>query len=135
MGSVAIFCTLMGVLYVVSRLPLAIAPKAVIRWERESLFSSNARTRAFGIGMAPIAPALLLLPFGEGLVPLILRCLGGSIALALLGVVLAPGIASAWIRGLYEFLETNLSEGVLRGLAIIGVGFGLVLIYLGIFVL
>ncbi|HIF98596.1 MAG TPA: hypothetical protein EYQ54_16485 [Myxococcales bacterium] len=135
MDSVAIFCTLMGVLYVVSRLPMAIAPKATMRWTRESMFSSNARTRAFGIGMAPIAPALLLLPFGEGLVPLILRCLGGLIALALLGVVLAPGIAADWIRGLYEFLETTLSEGVLRGLAIFGVVFGLVLIYVGIFVL
>ena len=135
MDSVAIFCTAMGFLYVISRLPMAIAPRANIRWVRETMLSSNARTRAFGVGMVPLAGSLLLLPFGEGLIPLVLRCAGGLMAVALLGVVLVPGIVATWIVRLYEFLETSLSERVLRGLATLGVAFGLALIYVGIFVL
>ena len=135
MDSVAIFCTVMGFLYVISRLPMAIAPRANLRWTRETMFSSNARMRAIGVAGVPFAGALLLLPFGEGLIPLVLRCVGGLVAVAVLGVVLAPGIAATWIVRLYEFFETRLSEGALRGLATIGVAFGLVLIYVGIFVL
>ena len=135
MNSVAIFCTAMGIVYVASRLPMVFAPKATLRRGRELVFSSNSRVRMWSLSMAPIAPCLLFLPFGEGLIPVSLYFLGWLLTPLLILVFLAPGPARKIVGGLYNFLEEAMSERLLRGLASFGVAFGLGLIYLGLFVL
>jgi uncharacterized protein YjeT (DUF2065 family) len=135
MNSVAIFSIAMGIMYVVSRFPMVFAPRKTLRWGRELIFSSNARTRTWSVMMAPIVPCLLFLPFGEGLIPLILHFLGWLLAPVLLLIFLAPELARTFVGGFYDFFEDSLSENALRGLAIFGVAFGFGLIYLGIFVL
>ena len=135
MNSVAIFCIAMGILYVVSRLPMVFAPKATLRRGRELVFSSNPRVRIWSLLMAPAVLGLLFLPFGEGLIPVTLHFLGWLLTLVLVLSFLAPGFAREIVGGFYDFLEEAVSERLLRGLASFGVAFGLGLIYLGFFVL
>ena len=135
MSDVAIFSGAMWRVIVVSRFPMMIAPKKTFQWARKFMFSSNARLRIFSLLMAPIGLGLLFLPFGEGLIPLVLYLLGWVVAFGLLVAFFAPGFAQTFIGGILDYFEAGMNENVLRGLAMFAVAFGFGLIYLGIFVL
>ena len=135
MSEVAIFSVAMGCLMVVSRFPMMVAPKKTLQWFRRLVFSSNARLRIFSLLMAPIGLGLLFLPFGEGLIPLVLYLLGWVVACGLLVAVFAPGFAQTFVGKILDYAEEGMKESVLRGLAMFAVAFGFGLIYLGIFVL
>ena len=66
MDAVAIICIVVGILIIVMRAPLIFEPSATLRFYDRVFLSTNARLRAFGVVLATVAIALLLLPFGEG---------------------------------------------------------------------
>ena len=66
MDALAITCTVVGILIIVMRAPLIVAPMAALRFYDRAIFSTNARCRAFSVVTAIVAVTLLLLPFDNG---------------------------------------------------------------------
>ena len=66
MGSLSIFCIVLGVLLIVGRGSLIFAPSATLRFYDRWLLSTNTRFRVLGVVGATVAMALLFSDFGEG---------------------------------------------------------------------
>ena len=131
-NSVAVFCIALGGAVVLTRAPLIFAPRATLRATRTRLFSTNARVRGWGVVMAVFAAGLLLVPFGEGLLPWVLRGLGWVVAAMTLVAWVAPGAFGGIANGWLAFFEDAVDETALRFLGALGTVFGIGLIYLGI---
>ena len=82
--------------------------------------------------MAVFAAGLLLVSFGEGLLPLVLRGLGWVVAAMTLVAWVAPGAFGGIANGWLVFFEDAVDETALRFLGALGTVFGIGLIYLGI---
>jgi len=119
---------LLGVLVILVRGPLAVAPDATLRAYRE-LLATDARVRIMGGCLAALAAAMITLARGSELVEArIVAALGWCMAaVAVFFLLLFP----AAYRRLAESLLEAASQA-LRPLGAIGVGIGALLIWLGL---
>ena len=133
MDPLSIFCVLVGILIIVSRGPLIVAPTATLR-VYDKLISTDARIRGFGVGLAPIAVGLIGLPLGERPSAEILRAFGWLWAAVTLWLLFAPGSYRRFARGVLDFVESSVDEAVVRISGILAVALGVWLIYFGVYV-
>jgi hypothetical protein len=135
MDAASIFCIGLGILIIAGRSPLIIAPRPTLRWFQRVAFATNARARAFGVMIAALAAGLIRIDFGSGVIPDLLYGWGWLMAAAALWALLATGSFRGFYDGVMDFFEHSVDEGLLRGMGVLGLLFGLWLIYLGIEVL
>ena len=133
MDSLAVICIVVGTLTIVVRGPLLVAPRATLRFYARLIFSTNARCRVFGVVVATLAIALLLLPFERSMSGF-LHAVGWVVAaMALWPLVLPDGWLGFW-RPIFSFLEHSVDDAIVRILGLLAVVVGVALIYVGIYV-
>ena len=103
----SVLCILIGFLVIVGRGPLAFDPSRTFRAYR-SFFMTNARVRAWGVVVALLAAALLLLPLGEGMLSDVLHVFGWIIAALALVTLLVPKILKGFALQIIDNLERAL---------------------------
>ena len=120
----------LGVLTVVIRAPLLIAPQTTLRVFRR-LIRTPARVRAFGLGLLLCGVALGLAVRAEpGFAARGLEWFGWiAFAGAGLGLVAFPRSAQRFVESILHAVSDS---GILRALGALSVGVGLLLIYLGV---
>ena len=133
MDALAIICIVIGILNIVENLPLVYAPSAALRFFNV-FFSTNARCRALGVVYAPMAMALLLLPFGDGPLAGFLHAVGWVAAAEALWFWILPDSVRRVVNAIYSFLENSVPTPVVRVLGVLGVLAGLAFIYVGVYI-
>ena len=129
----SVLCILIGFLVIVGRGPLAFDPSRTFRAYR-SFFMTNARVRAWGVIVALLAAALLLLPLGEGMLSDILYVFGWIIAALALVTLLVPKILRRFIPQILDAVESSIPTALVRVLGLLAIAIGLAFIYVGIYV-
>ena len=129
MNTVAIICIVLGILIIVTRGPLIVAPQATVRVYRKIL-EKPAQVRIMGLALALLALVVVRATANEpGLLAAILNVLGWLIlVVGGLMLTLFPNVAQSIV---YRVLDA-LSDTLLRGAGLVAVGLGLFLIYLGV---
>ena len=133
MDALSIVCIVVGCLIIIGRGPLAFDPSRTLRWHK-SLFTTNARLRAFGVFLAVGATALLLAPLGEGSLVGLLYALGWLLAIAALLFLIMPNILRSIIFLIFDFLEHSVPSAIIRVLGLVAIAAGLALIYVGVYI-
>ena len=123
----------LGVLVIVGRGPLAFDPSRTFRAYR-SFFMTNARVRAWGVVVALLAAALLLLPLGEGMLSDIFYVFGWIIAALALVTLFVPKILKGFALQIIDNLEHSIPTALVRVLGLLAIAVGLAFIYIGIYV-
>lgn len=132
MDAVSIFYIVLGASIIAGRGPIAFAPSATLELYNRLLLATNARARTFGVVIGGMALCLLLLPFGVGALAGFLRTLGWLSAAATVGILVAPGTYRNIASRVLDYLQSSISETVLRCFGLIAIAFGIALIVLGI---
>ncbi len=133
MEPVAIVTALLGIVSIVSRGGLLFAPEATLALQRR-LFSNTGRTRLMGVFVIGLGVALIVTAHepNPGQARFYLELLGWFVAVAGLGIVIAPG---AWGRFALSILEAFEDPTTLRAMGALGIGFGVFLIWVAFSVL
>ena len=134
MDALAITCIMVGILIIVMRAPLILAPSATLRFYDRWLFSTNARFRAFGVVIATLAMALLFSDFGEGVLAGLLHTFGWFMATVALLFLVLPNVFRRFFQTIFGYIEKSVDERIMRIVGFFGVVFGLALIYVGVYV-
>jgi len=131
MTGLATLTILLGILAILSRGPLVFAPEATLGVYRK-LLETNARVRIMGACLLALGVAMIVLAQGSELTAArIIAFLGWYMAcVAVLFLLLFP---AAYRRFALSMLEAT--SQALRPLGAMGVGFGVLLIWLGLSVL
>lgn len=131
MTGLAVVSILLGVVIILSRGPLVLAPEGTLRVYRK-LLATNSRVRIMGVGITALAVAMILLSRGHELTSArVISIMGWCIAcVAVFLLLLFP---SAY-RQLAESLLDATSQA-LRPVGAIAVGVGVLFIWLGLSVL
>jgi uncharacterized protein YjeT (DUF2065 family) len=129
----SILCILIGTLIIVTRGPLILAPRAMLRVIR-GLIATDARLRGIGLVLVALAAAPLLLPLGEGVVAGGLYALGWLFAVASLWLLTAPGSYRLVAQGVLDYVDSSVDEAIVRILGFVSVAIGFALVYVGIYV-
>jgi hypothetical protein len=129
MGTVSILYILLGVLIIVTRGPLIIAPRATLDFYRR-LMSTNAGVRGLGLVTGVLGAVFLLLPLGPGNAAGILRGLGWLWVAATVWLLSAPNSYRLLAN---SFIDTLDDEAIGRILGLFAVVIGAALIYVGLY--
>ncbi len=135
MDAASLFCIGLGILIIASRAPLIVAPRAVLGWFQRTAFETNTRARIFAVVMAAMAAGLILLDFGAGVIPSLFEGWGWLTAAVTLWALLFPGLFRRFYNGAMDFFEHSVDDALLRGMGVLGLLFGLWMIYFGVEVL
>ena len=84
--------------------------------------------------IATLAIALLLVPLGEGALARLLQAFGCIVAAIALWILVLPDGFRRFSRVILSFFEPAGGKAVLRVIGLLNVVFGVVLIYVGIYV-
>ena len=123
-----------GILVVVSRGPLILAPSATLRCYRRLLFSTNERFRAVGVMFALLAMLLIFFDFGEGGLAGLLHIFGWFLATVALQFLVLPNVFRRFFQTILGYIEESVHDGVVRIVGLLAVVFGVALIYVGVYV-
>jgi hypothetical protein len=120
---------LLGVFIIISRGPLAIWPAAT-REVYHRLLKTNLRVRLFGLALLPLPVVMILVnQGGPEDAAIILTGLGYLfICIVLVFLLLIPGIYRLIADAVLEGMDTV----ILRGVGVIGIVIGILLIYTGL---
>jgi hypothetical protein len=129
----AIVTVLIGLLIVLLRAPLVIAPRATLDGYQR-LIQSTPALRGVGAVFGLLGVLLILLTPGEGAAP-VLIVLGWILALAALWLLASPASYRRLAIGMLDFFRNSADSAVTRGMGLLGVGIGVGLVYVGLFVL
>lgn len=132
MDTLSIVCVVLGVLILVGRAPMLFAPVAYLRF-LEELTSTNQRIRGLAVAFTPFVVALLALPLGDGAVAGLLRFLGLLWAAVTLWMLAIPASYRKLVVAVLEAMSSS-GEGGIRMIGVVAVGFGIAVIYFGIYV-
>ena len=134
MDSLSIICIVVGALAILKRGPLIFAPKATLRFYDRSFLSTNVRVRAAGVAVATLAMVLIFSDFGEGVLAGLFNIFGWFMATAALFFLVLPNVFRGVIQTIFDYIEKSVDERIIRIVGFLGVGFGLALIYVGVYV-
>jgi uncharacterized protein YjeT (DUF2065 family) len=131
--ALSVLCILLGVLIIVTRGPMIVAPRATLRFY-ERLLSTDARVRGIGLVIGPLAVALVAFTSGEEGAAGILRALGWLSAAATLWLLAVPSSYRRLAQGVLDFFESSVDPAIVRIIGLLAVAIGVALIYVGIYV-
>ncbi len=134
MDSLSVICIVIGIVTIVSRGPLIFAPRATLRVYDRWITSTNARFRAFGVAIATLAMALLLLSFGEGALAGFLHIVGWVVAAMALSMLVVPNVSRRFLCAIFGYIENSVDDAIVRVLGLLAVAVGAALIYVGVYV-
>lgn len=122
----------LGVLVIAFRGPLIFAPEATTHFYR-SLMATQMRTRILGLVVGLLGIALLVMGWEpQGAVAHVLVGIGWLMALGALFIVLAPSLYMRLADGVFDWAESGADPAILRGLGLVAVVLGALLIYWGL---
>jgi len=129
MNGVAALIAILGIIIIATRAPLIFAPGATRElWLK--IFSTNTRIRIFGLFAGTLGIAMILVGRGsEDIASLLVMGLGYLLVLMTIFPIMI--FTSIWKIIVQAVLE-GMDDLILRGLGVISVGLGLVIVYLGI---
>ena len=130
LDSLSILCILVGALLIAARGPLIFAPRATLRFYGR-LLSTDGRVRGVGLGLAPLAVALLVLTGSEGTLAGILHALGWLFAAGALWLLAVPASYRSLAHGVLDFFEHSVDPAIARIIGLVAVTIGVTLIYAG----
>ena len=133
MDSLSTICIAVGILVIVGRGPLIVAPTATLRFYRW-LLSTKARLRVFGVVVATLSIALLFSDFGEGVLAGLLHTFGWFMAAVALLFLPLPNVLRRFIQSIFGYIEESVDDGIVRIVGLLAVVFGFALIYVGVYV-
>ena len=132
MEPLAVACVALGLLVILGRAPLIVAPEATLQGYRK-LLSSTARTRGVGVVVLTLGLAIVIPAWGtpRTLVRVLavlgwLLCFGGALLLA------SPSAVRRTADDLLRSVEEGVDEAFLRLIGVIAVAIGAALIYAGV---
>ncbi|MAQ09619.1 MAG: hypothetical protein CMQ11_07270, partial [Gammaproteobacteria bacterium] len=117
---------------IAGRGPLIVAPRGMPNWFQNAVLQTNARVRIFALVLAVVAAGLVLLDFGDGLIPSFFYAWGWLTAAVAIWALLFPSTFRRFYNGVMVFMESSVDDVLLRGAGVLGVIFGLWMIYFGI---
>lgn len=121
-----------GALIVVTRAPLVVRPAETLDLYRR-LLATNARARALGVLYLAMAIACLAAAADTGGAPRqILFLLVVVFSATTVWTTAAPAHFRGFVDGWFRFIETSVDPAAVRGLGMLGVGFGGLLIWWGV---
>jgi len=129
-NSLSILYILIGSLVVAARAPMVIAPRATLRWY-DGLISTDSRVRWIGVGFAPLALAMVVLPGGGSRSADVMIALGCAFGVATAWLLLAPATYRRIAHGVVGFLESSVDQMILRLAGLLAVVVGVWMISLG----
>ncbi|MDE0887450.1 MAG: hypothetical protein OSB70_18150 [Myxococcota bacterium] len=133
MSSLGAFCVLLGLLTLLTRVPLALSPERTFAAWRK-LVATRRSVRLSGLIIGGLGFFALSLPLGGGLLPILIWIWGALASLVALGFLAFPQFSQDLALALYEWFERSLSVVALRALGVVALIFGAGLIYLGLYV-
>ena len=122
----SVLCIGVGILAIVTRGPLIVAPRATLRFYR-NLLSSEARIRGLGAAFA----ALAVSDFGEGGLDLLLKAGGWLMAAGAFLFAVLPNFFLQFFQSILRDIEHSVSAGIVRTVGALAVLIGVALIYVG----
>ena len=134
MDSLSTICIGVGILVIVGRGPLIVAPTATLRFYDRWLLSTKARFRVFGAVFAILSIALLFSDFGEGVLAGFLHTFGWFMAAVALLFLSLPNVLRRFIQSIFGYIEESVDDGIVRIVGLLAVVFGFALIYVGVYV-
>lgn len=134
MDASSIVCVLIGLLIIVSRGPLIIAPGPTIDFY-ERLVSTDARVRLVGCVVAAVSAALLAAPPARNAPAFWFEAFGGLLALVALWLLAWPKGFRRLADGVFSFARDSVDAAIVRGLGAAAVALGAWLVYVGIKIL
>ena len=135
MDAASLFCIGLGILIMADRARMIVAPRAVLGWWQRTAFQTDTRARFFAGVLAAMAAGLILLDFGAGVIPSLFEAWGWLTAAVTLWGLLFPGPFRRFYNGAMDFFAHSVDDALLRGVGILGLLFGLWMIYFGVEVL
>ena len=126
----SILCIGVGILAIVTRGPLIVAPRATLRFYR-NLLSSEARIRVLGAAFAALAVILLVSDFGEGELDRLFKAGGWLMAACAFLFAVLPNFFLQFFQSILRYIEHSVSDGIVRTVGALAVLIGVVLIYVG----
>ena len=121
MDALAITCIVVGILIIVMRMTLIVAPRATMHAYNRVLFSTNARCRAFSVVIAIVAMALLLLPFEDGPLAGFFYAAGWIMAGGAVFILGIPRIFLGFWNRMFSFVEHSVPAPFVRVGGVLGV--------------
>jgi uncharacterized protein YjeT (DUF2065 family) len=131
MTALAILCVIGGLLIIVSRGPLIVAPRPTIAFYRR-IFTTNARVRMVGLLIAGLAAAAFLTPPGGQTSEFWLQVIGGVMSIAAVWLFVAPGTYRTLAYAVLDFFEDSTDTAILRAVGLLAVAIGVWFVYLGL---
>ena len=135
MDTLSIFCIVLGLWIIVKRTSLVFAPGATLRRYDRLVLSTDTRIRIAGIVIAVLGVFLFLLPGGEKMLEKIPWVMGCTMVFLALGCLILPGWTRRRIRALVNFVDSSVGDIGLRIIGVLSVLIGLLLVYVGAYVL
>ena len=135
MDTLSIFCIVLGLWIIVKRTPLVFAPGATLRRYDRLVLSTDTRIRIAGIVIAVLGVFLFLLPAGEKILEKVPWVMGCTMVFLALGCLTLPGWTRRRIRALVNFVDSSVGDIGLRIIGVLSVLIGLLLVYVGAYVL
>lgn len=129
----SVLCVLLGCLFIAGRGPLIFAPRATLSLF-DRLISSDTRLRGIGVGLAPVAAALIMIRVGDGVVGQVLQVLGWLWAAGTLLLLIVPGVYRGIAHAVLGWFDSPAGELRARILGVVAVALGIGLVYYGIYV-
>ena len=135
MDTLSIFCIVLGLWIIVKRTSLVFAPGATLRRYDRLVLSTDTRIRIAGIVIAVLGVFLFLLPAGEKILEKVPWVMGCTMVFLALGCLTLPGWTRRRIRALVNFVDSSVGDIGLRIIGVLSVLIGLLLVYVGAYVL
>ena len=126
----SVFCVSLGVLIIVTRGPMLIAPAWMTRFLHKFV-ETDGRIRAIALFAGPLAFASITLPLGHGAAAGVLRVFGWIWAATTVWLLVTPGSYRNLVHAFLRFFESS-GELSMRVLGLIAVGAGVWLVDYGL---
>ena len=81
-----------------------------------------------------LATALLLLPFGEGVLSDVLHALGWIAAAETLVILVVPDVFRRFAHATFHYLKNSVPDAILRIFSLLSIVAGVALIYVGVYI-
>ncbi len=135
MDPLAIACVALGLLVILSRAPLVVAPGATLRSYRK-LLASTARTRTLGVLVLALGMAVVIPAWGvERTLVRVLEVLGWLLCFGGALLLVFPAAFRLLADNLLRAASEAVDEAFLRVVGLIAVAVGAALIYVGLRIL
>ena len=135
MSTGALICIVLGIVIIVARGPLAIAPTATLEFYRR-IFATDARVRGLGVVVVVLGVGLATAgPEATGMVAMAAVTFGAALALfALVSMLAIPSLMRRLASGVFD-VASSMDQASLRAVGVLAVLIGVALIYAGGWVL